>query len=70
MLQVSVEHQFNTIWSGGLYGKNYALFGIRNKTHPDAEDAVYAEIDIAPDHRVQRVILDEYDHSSLYCVFG
>jgi hypothetical protein len=70
MLQVSVEHQFNTIWSGGLYGKNYALFGIPNKTHPDAEDAVYAEIDIAPDHRVQRVILDEYDHSSLYGVFG
>jgi hypothetical protein len=54
----------------GLYGKNYALFGIPNKTHPDAEDAVYAEIDIAPDHRVQRVILDEYDHSSLHGVFG
>lgn len=70
MLQVSVEHQFNTIWSGGLYGKNYALFGVPNKTHPEAEDAVYAEIDIAPVHRVQQVILDEYNHSSLHSVFG
>ncbi|KAL3793481.1 hypothetical protein ACHAWO_002092 [Cyclotella atomus] len=69
MLQVSVEHQFNTIWSGGLFGKNYALFGVPNKTHPEAEDAVYAEIDIAPVHRVQQVILDESNHISLYNVF-
>jgi hypothetical protein len=64
------KSQFNTIWSGGLFGKNYALFGVPNKTHPEAEDAVYAEIDIAPVHRVQQVILDESNHISLYNVFG
>ncbi|KAL3790815.1 hypothetical protein HJC23_004716 [Cyclotella cryptica] len=69
LLQVSMEHQFNTLWSGGVNGKNYALFGIPNKTHPDAEDAVYAEIDIIPRHRVHRVILDEYEHISLRRVF-
>lgn len=69
-LEVYVEHQFNTIWSGGINGKNYALFGIPNKTHTDAEDSVYAEIDITPTHRVHQMILDEYDHISLYHVFG
>ena len=69
-LEVFVEHQFNTIWSGGIKGKNYALFGIPNETHPDAEDSVYAEIDITSTHRVHQMILDEYDHISLYQVFG
>ena len=70
LLEVSVEHQFNTIWSGGAFGKNYALFGIPNRTHTGAEDSIYAEIDIAPTHRVHQLILDEYEHIAKRQVFG
>lgn len=70
LLEVTVEHQFNTIWSGGLNGKNYALFALSKKTFPEDEDSVYAEIDIAPNHRVQQVVLDEYEHITKQQVFG
>jgi len=59
-LQVTLMRQFNTIWSGGVYGKNYALFGIPNSTHPNEPDAVYAELDIFP-HHVQQILPEEYD---------
>lgn len=68
--EVYTQHQFNTIWSGGVIGKNYALFGVRNNTHSDAEDSVYAELDITPKHRVHQVVLDEYEHIPLKRVFG
>ena len=70
MLEVTVEHMPNTIWSGGINGKNYALFGIPNTTHPEAQDSVYAELDIYPNHSTHQVILDEYDLISLQQVFG
>ncbi|EED89519.1 predicted protein [Thalassiosira pseudonana CCMP1335] len=69
LLEVSVMHQFNTVWSGGINGKNYALFTVPNKTHPEAPDSVYAEIDINPKHRVQQILPDEYDHLTLHQVF-
>lgn len=59
-LQVTMMHQFSTIWSGGIYGKNYALFGVPNATHPDAPDSMYAEIDITQRHKVQQILVDEY----------
>ncbi|KAL7533111.1 hypothetical protein ACHAXR_005048 [Thalassiosira sp. AJA248-18] len=68
-LQVTLMRQFNTIWSGGVYGKNYALFGIPNVTHPDAPDSIYAEIDIFP-HRVQQILPEEYEQLSKFQVFG
>jgi hypothetical protein len=67
-LQVTLMHQFNTIWSGGIYGKNYALFGIPNATHPDAPDSIYAEIDIFP-HHVQQILPNEYEDISKKTVF-
>eukprot|EP00970_Alexandrium_tamarense_P002995 scaffold430_cov187-Alexandrium_tamarense.AAC.4 len=69
LLEVSLMHQFNTIWSGGKIGKNYALFTVPNKTHPEAPDSVYAEIDINPKHRVQQFLPDEYDNITLHQVF-
>ena len=67
-LQVSLARQFNTIWSGGIYGKNYALFGIPNTTHPDAPDSVYAEIDIFP-HHVQQILPEKWEQWSKVQVF-
>lgn len=32
-----------------------------NRTHPHAPDAVYAEVDINPYHRVQQVCLDDFE---------
>jgi len=68
-LQITLMRQFNTIWSGGLNGKNYALFSIPNATHPDAPETVHAEIDIFP-HRVMQILPEEYSQLSLYQVFG
>eukprot|EP00579_Thalassiosira_antarctica_P011259 CAMPEP_0201908992 /NCGR_PEP_ID=MMETSP0903-20130614/912_1 /ASSEMBLY_ACC=CAM_ASM_000552 /TAXON_ID=420261 /ORGANISM="Thalassiosira antarctica, Strain CCMP982" /LENGTH=593 /DNA_ID=CAMNT_0048443435 /DNA_START=100 /DNA_END=1881 /DNA_ORIENTATION=- len=68
-LQVMLMRQFNTIWSGGINGKNYALFSLPNATHPDAPDSVYAEIDIFP-HHVQQILPDEFDQISKFQVFG
>ncbi|KAL9184487.1 hypothetical protein ACHAXT_012457 [Thalassiosira profunda] len=59
-LQVGLARQFNTIWSGGIGGKNYALFGVPNATHPDSPDSIYAEIDIFP-HHVQQILPDQYE---------
>lgn len=70
MLEVTVEHMPNTIWSGGIFGKNYALFGVPNTTHPTSQDSIYAELDIYPKHRTHQVVLDEYDLISLQQVFG
>ena len=60
-LRVTLMRQFNTVWSGGRAGKNYALFSLPNATHPDAPGPVYAEIDIFPRHRVQRILPDVHD---------
>lgn len=60
-LEVTMLHQFNTIWSGGERGKNYALFAVPNRTHPYAPDSVYAEVDINPVHRVQQIYLDDIE---------
>ncbi|KAL7549896.1 hypothetical protein ACHAWF_013155 [Thalassiosira exigua] len=67
-LRVTLMRQFNTVWSGGSIGKNYALFGIPYATHPDSPDAIYAEVDIFP-HRVQHLILDEFDQITKKRVF-
>ncbi|KAL7548526.1 hypothetical protein ACHAWF_011811 [Thalassiosira exigua] len=64
-LQVTLLHQFNTIWGEGknaIFGKNYALFSIPNATHPGAPDAIYAEMNVFPEHKVQRIVPDEFDH--------
>ena len=64
-LQVTLLHQFNTIWGVGKhwsYGKNYALFAVPNATHPAAPDAVYAEMSVHPEHLVQRIFPDEHEH--------
>lgn len=68
-LQVTLMRQFNTVWSGGIYGKNYALFGIPNTTHPNEPDSVYAEIDIFPTHRVQQILPEEYNQLTKQQVF-
>jgi hypothetical protein len=60
-LEVTMLHQFNTIWSGGERGKNFALFAIPNATHPWAPDSIYAEVEINPYHQVQQVYLDEFE---------
>ncbi|KAL7540449.1 hypothetical protein ACHAWF_006683 [Thalassiosira exigua] len=60
-LEVTMLHQFNTIWSGGDRGKNFALFAVPNSTHPNEPDSVYAEVDINPYHRVQQLYLDEVE---------
>ena len=67
-MQVTLMRQFNTIWSGGIGGKNYALFGIPNVTHPEAPDSIYAEIDIFP-HHVQQILPDEYTRIEKQAVF-
>jgi len=67
-LQIGLMRQFNTIWSGGLRGKNYALFGVPNATHPDEPDSMYAELDIFP-HHVQQILPEEYHRLSLHDVF-
>ncbi|KAL7530880.1 hypothetical protein ACHAXR_003724 [Thalassiosira sp. AJA248-18] len=68
-LQVTLMHQLNTIWSGGFYSKNFALFGIPNVEHPDAPDSMYAEIDITPHHKVQQIHPEEYDQLRRQTVF-
>ncbi|KAL9182590.1 hypothetical protein ACHAXT_013242 [Thalassiosira profunda] len=60
-LEVTMLHQFNTIWSGGERGKNFALFAVPNQTHPHEPDSIYAEVDINPYHKVQQVYLDEIE---------
>mmetsp|Transcript_23252 Transcript_23252/g.56090 ORF Transcript_23252/g.56090 Transcript_23252/m.56090 type:complete len:328 (-) Transcript_23252:12-995(-) len=67
-LQVSMMRQFNTIWSGGAFGKNYALFGVPNATHPESPDSMYAELDIFP-HQVQQILPDEHTRLSKHQVF-
>jgi hypothetical protein len=67
-LEVAINSQFRTIWSGGAYGKNYALFSIPNITHSDAPDSVYAEIDIFP-HHVHQILPDEHNKLSRQQVF-
>lgn len=69
LLQVTLSHQFNTLWSGGIYGKNYALFSVPNATHPGEPDSIYAEIDITPHHKVQQILPDEHDKITLQRVF-
>lgn len=63
-LRVTLMHQFNTIWSGGAKGKNYALFAVPDTTTttPHGPEDVYAEINIFPRHQVQRILPDIYDN--------
>jgi len=63
-LEVTLLRQFNTIWGegkGASYGKNYALFALPNETHPAAPDAIYAEMEVHPEHVVQRIHPDEHE---------
>jgi len=60
-LDITILHQFNTIWSGGHRGKNFALFTIPNATHPYAPDSIYAEININPYHKVSQIYPDEIE---------
>lgn len=60
-LEVTLLHQFNSIWGGGReksrwknWDKNYALFSLPNRR-------IYAEMSIYPDHKVMEIIPDEYD---------
>jgi len=74
-LQVTLQHPFNTIWSGGSKGKNYALFTIPTndllKTSSDSNHAgnyslpIFAEIEInSPHHKVQQIIPSQYQKIS------
>ncbi|KAL7462645.1 hypothetical protein ACHAXS_003022, partial [Conticribra weissflogii] len=75
-LQVTLQHPFNTIWSGGSKGKNYALFTIpTNDATKPASDAnhsadnsslpIFAEIEInSPYHKVQQIIPSQYQQIS------
>ena len=67
-LQVTLMRQFNTIWSGGANGKNYALFGVPDTKSPGAPDSVYAEIDIFP-HHVQQILPEEHDRIEKQKIF-
>jgi len=69
LLEVTLQRQFITIWSGGHGGKNFALFSVPNVTHPVSPDSVYVEINITPEHHVQQVLPDEYDQLTLQQVF-
>jgi hypothetical protein len=63
-LEVTLVHQFNTIWGEGkesIFGKNYALFSLPNATHPGAPDSIYAEMSVFPEHNVQQLLPDEYE---------
>lgn len=68
-LRVTLMRQFNTVWSGGHAGKNYALFSLPNATHPDAPGPVYAEINILPRHVVQWILPDVYDELPKRTIF-
>jgi hypothetical protein len=68
-LRVTLMRQFNTVWSGGREGKNYALFSLPNATHLYAPGPVYAEIDIFPRHRVQRILPDVHDEVPKTTIF-
>jgi len=63
-LQVTMRHQFNTIWGEdkrSIFGKNYALFSLPNTTHPNEPDSIYAEMSVFPEHMVQQILPDQYD---------
>ena len=60
-LEITLCHQFNTIWSGGHSGKNYALFTVPNATQSEGPDSIYAEINISPYHKVSQIYPDEID---------
>ena len=60
-LEVTLMHQFNTIWGEGkesIFGKNYALFALPN---PGSPDSVYAEMSVYPTHRVQQILPEKYE---------
>mmetsp|Transcript_29944 Transcript_29944/g.63501 ORF Transcript_29944/g.63501 Transcript_29944/m.63501 type:complete len:483 (-) Transcript_29944:258-1706(-) len=66
-LEVTMLHQFNTIWGEGkksVFGKNYALFSLPNLTHPGAPDSIYAEMSVFPEHMVQQIVFQAVD---AYC---
>jgi len=63
--EVTLLHQFNTIWGTGrdaVYGKNYALFTLPPDTsNPEQQDkAIYAEMSIYPTHTIQSIIPSNY----------
>ena len=62
--EVSLAHQFNTIWGEGrhsVYGKNFALFTIPNAASPTLPHSVYAEMSVFPTHMVQQIVPDEFE---------
>jgi len=66
-LQVLLMRQFNTIWAGGVNGKNFALFSTPNED-ASKPDNVFAEVDIFP-HRVQQILPEEYQQMTKFQVF-
>ena len=67
-LEVTLLHQFNSIWGRQVEGsgerwsnfdKNYALF-----SRPDRME-IYAEITVSPEHRVRQIIPDEYEQNQM-----
>jgi len=63
-LEVTLIHQFNTIWGIGrdaVYGKNYALFTLpSDSTQPNQDKAIYAEMSIYPTHTIQSILPSNY----------
>ena len=60
-LEVTMLHQFNTIWGDNFYGKNYALFSLPNNDH-ELPDRIYAEQSVYPEHTVQQILPDDINH--------
>ena len=63
-LEVTLVHQFNTIWGTGrdaVYGKNYALFTLPHDTsNLEKDKAIYAEMSIYPTHTIQSILPSNY----------
>ncbi len=69
-LEVTLAHQFNTLWTDqGVHGKNFAIFTVPNATHPNDPSSIYAEIDITPLHQVQQIQPERFESISLQRVF-
>jgi len=69
-LEVTLAHQFNTLWTDeGVHGKNFAIFSVPNTSHPDNPASIYAEIHITPNHQVQQIVPERFEHISLQRVF-
>lgn len=63
-LEVTLLHQFNTIWGEGrnaIFGKNYAMFTLPGSGEGEGkDDRIYAEMSVYPTHQVLQVYPDEH----------